>query len=115
MKLSFGNEDGVQVVRETDEEIDEARLTGRRTTKKLVQLHVSNLRTEGAKLIIEERIPVSEVKEVEVQVLTKDCAPAPSTVTKEGIARIEIELGANATKTAKFTWELSAAGKVQGV
>lgn len=115
VKLSFGNEDGLQIIRETDEEVDEARLTGRRTTKKTVQLHISNLRTEGAKLIIEERIPVSEVKEVEVQVLTKDCAPAPSTVTKEGIARLEVELAANATKTAKFTWELSAAGKVQGV
>jgi hypothetical protein len=55
------------------------------------------------------------VKEVEVQVLTKECGPAPSTVTKEGIARIEVELGANATKTAKFTWELSAASKVAGV
>lgn len=115
MKLSFGNEDGLQVVRETDEDVDEARLTGRRTTKKKVKLHISNLRSEGAKLIIEERIPVSEVKEVEVQVLTKDCAPAPSTVTKDGVARLEIELGAMATKTAKFTWELSAAGKVQGV
>jgi uncharacterized protein (TIGR02231 family) len=115
VKLSFGNEDGLQVIRESDQGIDEARLTGRRTTKNTVKLHVSNARPEGAKLVIEERIPVSEVKEVEVQVLTKECGPAPSTVTKEGIARIEVELGANATKTAKFTWELSAASKVAGV
>ncbi|MFO0600443.1 MAG: mucoidy inhibitor MuiA family protein [Myxococcaceae bacterium] len=115
VKLSFGNEDGVQVIRDTHEEVDEARLTGRRTTKKKVQLHVSNARPEATKLIIEERIPVSEVKEVEVQVLTKDCSPAPSVVTRDGIARLEVELAANATKTAKFTWELSAAGKVAGV
>lgn len=115
VKLSFGNEDGLQVIRETDQDIDEARLTGRRTTKNKVQLHVSNARPEGARLIIEERIPVSEVKEVEVQVVTKECGPAPSTVTKDGIARIEVELAANATKTAKFTWELSAASKVAGV
>ncbi len=115
VKLSFGSEDGLQVVRDTTEKIDEARLTGRRTTTKTVQLHVSNTRTEPMKLVIEERIPVSEVKEVEVQVLPRDCAPAPSTVTKEGVARIEMELGANATKTAKFTWELSAAAKVAGV
>lgn len=115
VKLSFGNEDGLQIIRDTGEEIDEARLTGRRTTKKTVNLHVSNTRSEAVKLIIEERIPVSEVKEVEVQVTTKACQPAPSTVTKEGIARIEVELGAQATKTAKFAWELSAAAKVAGV
>ena len=115
VKLSFGNEDGVQIVRETDEKTEEARLTGRRTTTRKVKLFVSNMRTSSTKLIIEERVPVSEVKEVEIQVLTKDCAPAPSTVTRDGIARIELELGAQSTKTAKFSWELSAAAKVAGV
>ncbi len=76
---------------------------------------ISNTRPEPVRLIIEERVPVSEVKEVEVQVLTKECQPSPSTVTQDGVARIEVELAANATKTAKFTWELSAAAKVAGV
>lgn len=115
VRLSFGNEDGLQVVRETHQEHDEARLTGRRTTKNKVQLHISNARPEVSRIVIEERIPVSEVKEVEVQVLTRECGPAPSTVTKDGIARLELELGANATRTAKFTWEMSAAAKVAGV
>ncbi len=115
VKLSFGNEDGLQIVRETDEKTDEARLTGRRTTTRKVKLHVSNTRASSTKLIIEERVPVSEVKEVEIQVLTKDCSPAPATVTKDGIARIELELGAQSTKTARFSWELSAAAKVSGV
>lgn len=110
MKLSFGNEDGLQVIRELDEKVEEARLTGRRTTTKTVQLHVSNARTAPARLVIEERVPVSEVKEVEIQVLTKE-----SPANKDGIARIEVELGANATKTAKFSWEISAAAKVSGV
>lgn len=115
VKLSFGNEDGLQVVRETEETVDTARLTGRRTTTRKVKLHVSNARPLPAKLVLEERIPVSEVKEVEIQVLQKDCAPAPATVTKEGIARLELSLGANATHTARFAWELSAAAKVAGV
>lgn len=115
VKLAFGSEDGVTVVRELEERIEEARLTGRRTTTKKVLLHVSNARPEPAKLVIEERIPVSEVKEVEVQVLTKACSPAPSTVTKDGIARVELELPPNGTKTAVFSWELSAAAKVAGL
>lgn len=110
IKLSFGNEDGLQVIRETDEKVEEARLTGRRTTTKTVKLHVSNARTSPARLVIEERVPVSEVKEVEIQVLTKE-----SPANKDGIARIEVELGANATKTSKFSWEISAAAKVSGV
>ena len=115
VKLSFGNEDGLQIVRDTEEKVEEARLTGRRTTTKKVQLHVSNTRGEATRIIIEERVPVSEVKEVEIQVLTKECAPAPAPLTKDGIARIELDLAANATKTAKFSWELSAAAKVAGV
>lgn len=115
VKLSFGNEDGVQVIRSTEEKVDEARLTGRRTTTRKVLLHVSNARHELTRLIIEERVPVSEVKEVEIQVLTKDCHPAPSVVTKEGIARLELELPPNGTHTVKFAWELSAAAKVAGL
>ncbi len=110
VKLSFGNEDGLQVIRDTEEKVEEARLTGRRTTTRKVQLHVSNTRTQPVRLIIEERVPVSEVKEVEINVLTKE-----SPASKDGISRIEVELGANATKTAKFSWELSAAAKVSGV
>jgi hypothetical protein len=115
VKLAFGSEDGLSVVREVQEQADEARLTGRRTVTTKVRLHVSNARPEPAKLVLEERVPVSEVKEVEVQVLTKECSPAPSTVTKDGIARIELELPPHGTRTAVFAWELSAAAKVAGL
>ncbi len=115
VKVSFGSEDGLQIVRSTEEKVDEARLTGRRTTTRRVTLHVSNARPEPATLVVEERIPVSEVKEVEIQVLSKDCSPPPSVVTKDGIVRIELDLPAGGTRAAKFAWELSAAGKVAGV
>lgn len=115
LKLSFGSEDGVRVTRTVDEKIDEARLTGRKTTKKTVTLHVSNAGKEPKRLFLEERIYVSEVKEVEVQVLQKECDPAPGAVSKDGIARVELALGPNATKKVKFVWETSAAGKVAGL
>ncbi len=115
LKLSFGSEDGVRVTRVVEEKVDEARLTGRRTTKKMVTLHVSNASPTPRKLMLEERVFVSEVKEVEVQVLQKECDPAPSPVSKDGIARVEVALAANATKKVKFVWEVSAAGKVAGL
>ncbi len=114
--LSFGSEDGLRVVRSVDEKRDEARLTGRRTTTKTVKLFVSNASGEPAKVVLEERVPVSEVKEVEVQVLTKDCTPGwPSAPTKDGLARVELDLAANSQQEAKFVWELQAASKVAGL
>jgi Domain of unknown function (DUF4139)/N-terminal domain of unknown function (DUF4140) len=115
VKLSFGSIDGLQVVRATDEKVDESRMTGRRTTTRTVTLHVSNARPEAATLVLEERLPVSEVKEVEVQVLAAQCSPPPASVSPHGIARLELSLPPHGTRTARFVWELSAAAKVAGV
>jgi uncharacterized protein (TIGR02231 family) len=115
LKLSFGSEDGMRIVRQLEEKTEEARLTGRRTTRKQVKLFVSNASSEAARVIVEERIPVSEVKDVEIQVLNKECKPAPSGVSNEGIARIELQCAAGATQEVAFVWELSAAAKVAGV
>jgi uncharacterized protein (TIGR02231 family) len=115
VKLSFGSEDGMRIERQLEEKTEEARLTGRRTTRKQVKLFVSNASNEPARVIVEERIPVSEVKDVEIQVLNKECKPAPSGVSNEGIARIELQCAAGATQEVAFAWELSAAAKVAGV
>ncbi len=113
--LSFGSEDGMRVVRKLEQKTDEARLTGRRTTRNTVKLFVSNAGEVSGRVVLEERVPVSEVKEVEVSVLTKECKPAPSPLTKDGIARIELQCAAGSTQEVEFVWELSAAAKVAGV
>lgn len=113
--LSFGSEDGMRVLRQSEQKTDEARLTGRRTTKTSVKLFLSNASRISARVVLEERVPVSEVKEVEVQVLTAQCKPAPAAVTKDGVARIELQCAAGSTHEVAFVWELSAAAKVAGV
>ena len=115
VKLSFGGEDGLRVVRTVEEKTEEARLTGRKTVTTTVVTHVSNARPDLARLVIEERIPVSEVKDVVVQVLDKRCSPRPEQVNQEGIARLPMDLVAHGTGSATFVWELSAAAKVAGV
>jgi hypothetical protein len=55
------------------------------------------------------------VKDVEIEVLTKECLPTPSGPSKDGIVRFELELAANTQQEAKFVWELQAAAKVAGV
>lgn len=115
VKLSFGSEDGLRVVRRIEEKTDESRLTGKRTITKTVTHFVSNARPGATAIIIEERVPVSEVKEVEVRVLTMNCNPPPAMVSKDGIARIKLDLGPNETKKTRFAWELQASGKVAGI
>lgn len=115
LKIPFGSEDGLRIVRRATEKTDEAVLTGRKSTLHTVTLFVSNASAAAAQLVIEERIPVSEVKEVDVEVQTKDCKPAPTSVSKDGIARLELSLGANSTQQAVFSWRLSAAAKVAGL
>jgi uncharacterized protein (TIGR02231 family) len=115
VKLSFGSEDGMRVLRQLEQKTDEARLTGRRTTRNQVKLFVSNASAIETRVVIEERVPVSEVKDVEIQVLNKECKPAPAAVSSEGVARIELQCAPGATHEVAFVWELSAAAKVAGV
>jgi uncharacterized protein (TIGR02231 family) len=115
VELSFGSEDGVVVLRDADVEHDTSRLTGKQTHLHTITLHVSNASAQSRTLVLQERIPVSEVKEVQVEVLAKKCDPAPREVDKHGIAKLELTLAPGATKTATFTWQLEAAGKVAGL
>jgi hypothetical protein len=73
------------------------------------------LRPHAVNLVVEERIPVSEVKEVEVQLSEKRCDPRPQPPTPDGIVRLPVEVPAQGTRKAVFAWELSAAAKVAGV
>jgi hypothetical protein len=102
-------------VRDTEQTRDESRLTGRRTIRTTVTWHISNASREPRSFAIEERVPISEVKEVEINVLAKHCDPTPSPTNADGLVRIELTLPAHGTKRGTFTWELSAAGKVAGV
>lgn len=115
LKLSFGAEDGVSVLRDVEIERDTSRLTGRQQQRHIVTLHVSNASAQARTIEIEERVIVSEVKEVEVEVDTKACRPAPREVDRDGIARLELALPADGTATAKLVWELVASGKVTGI
>jgi len=115
VKLSFGSEDGLVVVRRAEQTRDESRLTGRRTIRTTVTWHVSNASNDARSFVIEERVPVSEVKEVEITVLGKHCDPPASAPSPDGIVRIEVSLPPHGTKRGTFTWELGANAKVAGV
>jgi uncharacterized protein (TIGR02231 family) len=115
VKLSFGSDDGLRVIRSAEEKKEESRITSRRTIRHTVRHFVSNAGADAVRLVIEERVPVSEVKEVEVEVLARECQPEPAPPSKDGIARIELDLLPHGRRETTFVWELSAGGRVAGV
>ncbi|MGR6999842.1 DUF4139 domain-containing protein [Yinghuangia aomiensis] len=94
VRLPFGSEDTFRVVRHVSERRDTKALTGRTTTTRTVRVLVSHLAGTGAPVpvVLRERIPVSEVSAVEVEIDTAACAPAPGKADAEGIVRYDLEL-----------------------
>ena len=115
MKLSFGSEDHLRVARDETRREEESRLTGRRTIQRAVKLFVSNAGAEAVKLALEERLPVSEVKEVEVSLRAKDTRPAPAEVTRDGIVRFLLELPPRDHREVTLAYDVSASAKVAGL
>jgi uncharacterized protein (TIGR02231 family) len=113
--LAFGSEDGARAVREVLSTVDEARLTGRKTTKYSVSTWLVNASAVPLTVTVEERIPVSEVKDVEVKVNEKDTKPSALSVSEDGIARFSAQVPPNGKKELVFQWELSASSRVAGL
>lgn len=115
LKLSFGSEDTLRVARLEETSVDTARLTGKQTTTHTVKLYVSNTGSSPVKLAIEERVPVSEVEQVSVNVLSDKTRPAPSGPNADGIVRYNVDAGPRAQAELVLTWATVASAKVVGV
>lgn len=115
VKLGFGSEDALRVARDVQRETSESKLTGRRNSDVKVKLFVSNAGGTAVKVALEERIPASEISEVEVKLDPKKATVPPAAISDDGIVRFELELGPNQQRTLQFEWGLSAAAKVSGI
>ncbi|MFB7907239.1 DUF4139 domain-containing protein [Kitasatospora sp. NPDC056076] len=118
-ELSFGSTDGYRVVRETEERSGTTALSGRRTTTRTVRLHLSRFsgpeEHDEQLVTVRERVPVSEVAEVEVRLRKEECSPAPDAFDAEGIVRWDVPLGPGARRSLTLVYEVSAAAKVAGL
>ena len=105
-EIGFGTDDAVRVRRAVDEERDTSFLGGQRgqRIKRKVTVYLSNLSGSSRRLLVTERIPVSEVAEVEI--LFGD-SPGWST-DRDGFVNGRFELGPNEAKTVSFTYEIKA-------
>ena len=115
VKLGFGSEDALRLSRLTWEETSEAFITSRRTTKHRVKVYVSNAASAPARLVVEERIPVSEIAEVKVELSTSETKPPPRAISPDGIVRFDLALGAAAKQEIELAYEVGASAKVAGL
>lgn len=105
-EIGFGTDDAVRVRRSVDEERDTAFLGGQRIKRK-VTVYLSNLSGVGKRVLVTERIPVSEVGEVEI-VAGEGMAAGGWSVDKDGFVKGRFELGANEAKAVSFSYEIKA-------
>ncbi|WP_437756526.1 DUF4139 domain-containing protein [Sorangium sp. So ce1389] len=108
-ELGFGVDDAVRVRRTVDEEQETAAITGSRKIRRRVKLSFSNLSSLAKRVLVTERIPVSEVAEVEVALGE---APGWTLDEKDGFLRGRVELPPRGVKTMAFTYELRAGASV---
>ena len=115
LKLGFGSEDTLRIARLVDSKQDVQRLTGRRTRTHQVKLFVSNTGTRPERLVLEERMPVSEVEAVEVKLLAEQTKPAPAKVSEEGIVRFELAAPPLSQQELAFAYSVASSSKVAGL
>ncbi|HEX8436080.1 DUF4139 domain-containing protein, partial [Archangium sp.] len=115
LKLGFGSEDTLRIARLVDSKQDTNRLTGRRTRTQQVKLFLSNTGTRPEKVVLEERMPVSEVEAVEVKLLQEQTKPAPAKVSEDGIVRFELAAPPRSQQELAFAFAVASSSKVAGL
>ena len=106
-ELGFGSDDGVRVRRAQDEERDTA-ILGAQRLRRTVRVYLSNLSGETKRALVTERVPVSEIDDVEIALIDV----TGWQIDKDGFARAEVSLGPRATQTLKLIYEIKASSKV---
>lgn len=109
-ELGFGPDDGLRVRRQVSEEREQAALTGTQRISRTVKLFVSNLSGSSRKLLVTERVPTSEIREVEISV---DRTSGMRWDGKDGFAHFDVELPGRATRELLLTYRIEAPSRVQ--
>lgn len=108
-ELGFGIDDGLRVQRKTTEKRKTTPVTGTQHVAREVRLYLTNLSDEARSVAIVERVPVSEVEDVTVQV--GDLASGTRDA-KNGFVTIRQDLAPRGTKDLVLDYRIEAASNV---
>lgn len=108
-EIGLGTDDGVRVRRAMTEERETVAVIGTQKIRRKVKVYLSNLSSEPRRVLVTERVPVSEIEDVEITLTD------PSGFKREGedgFLKREVELAANATEELGLAYEIRAAARV---
>lgn len=110
--LGFGTHDGVSARRRRQHQVDRTRITGRQWHTFTVDVHVTHLGSEPCRVEVRERLPTSELKEVNVSKPKAEPAlDAP--IDRDGFVRWTLELAPGDTRHLKLEYTVDAASNVR--
>lgn len=108
-EVGLGSDDGVRVRRKTEEQRETATLSGAQRIFRTVRLYVSNLSGGTRRVLLVERVPISEIADVEVTLTqTSGMKYDP----RDGFATFEVDLPPRATREVQFSYRMEAAARV---
>lgn len=110
LELGFGADDSIRVKREVKEERDTTMLTGSQRIRRTVRVFVSNVSGESKSFDVVERIPVSEIADVEI--ITDPSATEWTLDAADGFATRRIELSAGSVASLLLSYEIRASSRV---
>lgn len=108
-ELGFGIDDGVRVRRKLEETRETTAVLGTQKITRTVRLFLSNLSDSKKPLQVTERVPVSEIRDVEITVTQ---TPGMRYDSKDGFARFDCELEPGATRELNFSYRIEASSRV---
>lgn len=112
--LSFGPDDALRIARADRERQAEAVDEGWRTTTTTVWLYLSNLGDSAQTIELNERMPVSELEQVKVELGLKRTTLKPEVDKANGFLKWTLELAPRAQAQLSFAYDVSTAPSVQG-
>jgi uncharacterized protein (TIGR02231 family) len=110
-ELGFGPDDSVRARRKQTEKRDRTMLIGTQKIDRKVRLYLSNLSGETKEVTVLERIPVSEIEEVEV--LLTEGGGEWNHNQRDGFLRRKVLLGPRETKEIGYSYEIRAKSNVE--
>jgi hypothetical protein len=109
-ELGFGVDGAVRVRRTVVEERDTTLITGTKKLKRTITIYVSNLSGQPKPTLVTERVPVSEIEDVEIVMVD---IRGWRHEAKDGLLRWPLSLGPRATETLRLVYEIRNSGKVE--
>jgi uncharacterized protein (TIGR02231 family) len=114
-ELSFGHDDGLRIYRTVETRTEQDEVDRWTHNDAYVALFLSNLEGSEKALEVRERIPVSEIEHVRVNLIEEWCKPGKPEVDENGFCSYRVTLPPNGRTTLQLGWRVSTAPDVEGI